>query len=30
MDWIIRKYRYSASELQRDDKSGIYFVGKTA
>ncbi len=29
MDWIIRKYRYSASELQRDDKSGIYFVGKT-
>ena len=29
MDWIMRKYRYSASELQRDDKSGIYFVGKT-
>jgi cytosine/uracil/thiamine/allantoin permease len=29
MDWIMRKYRYSASELQRDDKDGIYYVGKS-
>jgi purine-cytosine permease-like protein len=29
MDWIMRKYRYSASELQRDDKSGIYYVGRS-
>jgi purine-cytosine permease-like protein len=29
MDWMLRKYRYSASELQRDDRDGIYFVGRT-
>jgi NCS1 family nucleobase:cation symporter-1 len=29
MDWIIRRYRYSAAELQRNDKDGIYYVGRT-
>ena len=29
MDWILRKYRYSASELQRNDKDGIYYVGRS-
>jgi NCS1 family nucleobase:cation symporter-1 len=24
-DWLLRKYRYSASELQRTDRGGIYF-----
>jgi purine-cytosine permease-like protein len=25
MDWFLRRYRYSASELQRTDRHGIYF-----
>ena len=25
MDWLLRRYRYSASELQRTDRDGIYF-----
>jgi purine-cytosine permease-like protein len=26
-DWLIRKYRYNASELQRTDRGGLYFGG---
>ncbi len=29
MDWLMRKYRYNAAELQRTDKDGLYFVGST-
>ena len=29
IDWILRKYRYSAAELQRTDKGNIYFVGRS-
>lgn len=29
MDWIMRKYRYNAAELQRNDKDGLYFVGRS-
>lgn len=28
-DWILRKYRYSAAELQRRDADGLYYTGKT-
>ncbi len=27
MDWILRRYRYSAAELQRTDRDGLYFGG---
>ncbi len=29
VDWLMRKYRYSASELQRRDAGGLYFKGKS-
>jgi cytosine/uracil/thiamine/allantoin permease len=29
VDWLLRKYRYSASELQRTDRDGLYFTGST-
>ena len=29
VDWIMRKYRYNAAELQRTDREGIYFVGSS-
>jgi NCS1 family nucleobase:cation symporter-1 len=29
VDWIMRRYRYSASELQRTDTDSIYFVGSS-
>ncbi len=29
IDWIMRRYRYSPAELQRTDRGGIYFVGRT-
>jgi len=29
IDWILRKYRYNAAELQRTDSGGIYFVGRS-
>jgi cytosine/uracil/thiamine/allantoin permease len=29
VDWIMRRYRYNAAELQRRDSSSVYFVGKT-
>jgi purine-cytosine permease-like protein len=28
-DWLIRRYRYNASELQRTDSEGLYFSGTT-
>lgn len=28
-DWIMRKMRYHAAELQRTDSGGLYFVGRT-
>jgi len=28
IDWIMRRYRYNAGELQRTDRAGIYFVGR--
>ncbi len=28
-DWILRKYRYHAAELQRTDRAGLYFGGST-
>lgn len=28
-DWLIRKYRYNASELQRTDGEGLYFGGSS-
>ncbi len=27
VDWILRRYRYSAAELQRNDRGSIYYVG---
>jgi purine-cytosine permease-like protein len=27
VDWMMRKFRYNAAELQRTDKDGLYFVG---
>ena len=27
MDWLLRKYRYNAAELQRTDSGGLYFTG---
>ncbi|MHB2028019.1 MAG: purine-cytosine permease family protein [Acidimicrobiales bacterium] len=29
VDWLMRRYRYSASELQRRDRDGIYYVGRS-
>jgi NCS1 family nucleobase:cation symporter-1 len=29
IDWIMRKYRYNAAELQRTDREGIYFTGSS-
>ncbi|NNN01168.1 MAG: hypothetical protein HKL86_04980 [Acidimicrobiaceae bacterium] len=29
IDWIMRKYRYNAAELQRTDRQGLYFIGST-
>jgi purine-cytosine permease-like protein len=29
VDWIMRRYRYNASELQRRDSGGLYWVGKS-
>jgi purine-cytosine permease-like protein len=29
VDWLLRKYRYNAQELQRRDSDGLYFVGRT-
>jgi NCS1 family nucleobase:cation symporter-1 len=29
VDWLLRKYRYNASELQRRDNGGLYYVGRT-
>jgi len=29
MDWILRKFRYNAAELQRRDAQSIYFVGRS-
>ena len=28
VDWLLRKYRYNASELQRNDSGSLYYVGK--
>jgi purine-cytosine permease-like protein len=28
-DWLLRRYRYNAAELQRTDKGGLYFGGKS-
>ncbi len=28
-DWIMRRYRYNAAELQRTDKGSLYYVGAT-
>jgi len=28
-DWLIRRYRYNASELQRTDSAALYFTGAT-
>jgi len=27
VDWLMRRYRYSAAELQRRDSGGLYYVG---
>ena len=27
MDWLLRKYRYNATELQRTDRDGLYYGG---
>jgi len=27
VDWLMRKYRYSAAEMQRQDRGSLYFVG---
>jgi purine-cytosine permease-like protein len=27
VDWLLRRYRYNASELQRRDRASIYYVG---
>jgi NCS1 family nucleobase:cation symporter-1 len=29
VDWLMRKFRYNAAELQRTDKDGLYYVGST-
>jgi len=29
VDWMMRKFRYNAAELQRTDKDGLYFTGAT-
>jgi NCS1 family nucleobase:cation symporter-1 len=29
VDWLMRRYRYTPGELQRTDRNGIYFVGRT-
>jgi purine-cytosine permease-like protein len=29
MDWMMRKFRYNAAELQRTDKDGLYFTGSS-
>jgi len=29
VDWIMRRYRYNAAELQRTDKGGLYYTGST-
>jgi cytosine/uracil/thiamine/allantoin permease len=29
VDWLMRKYRYNAAELQRTDKGSLYFSGST-
>ena len=29
MDWILRRFRYNPAELQRTDRDGLYFGGKT-
>lgn len=29
MDWVLRKFRYNAAELQRRDSGSIYFVGRS-
>jgi len=29
VDWIMRRYRYNAAELQRTDKGGLYYSGVT-
>ena len=29
VDWLMRKFRYNAAELQRTDKNGLYYVGST-
>ena len=29
VDWILRRYRYNAAELQRRDSGSIYYAGKS-
>ena len=29
MDWMMRRFRYNAAELQRTDKGGLYFTGSS-
>ena len=29
MDWILRRYRYNPAELQRTDRDGIYYGGRS-
>jgi len=29
VDWLLRRYRYSASELQRQDRGSLYYVGRS-
>ncbi len=29
VDWLLRRYRYSAAELQRTDRGGLYFTGSS-
>jgi purine-cytosine permease-like protein len=29
IDWLMRRYRYNASELQRQDAGSIYYVGRS-
>ena len=29
IDWIMRRYRYNAAELQRTDRDGLYFSGSS-
>jgi len=29
MDWLLRRFRYNAAELQRTDRDGLYFTGSS-